>query len=169
MLKKVLILILILFLFHTSYAILQLPDYPPVVQEAFKHINKRYVYATQGPKTFDCTGFTYYCYLTVYDIELKRSAKDQGYDDTYLKVEHISDLLPGDLVYFNTRKDNDLTDHAGIYIGNGEFIHCSSGFGRVIVSSLLKGYYYKNFSWGRRVIERRVQNGEYNDKTRTTR
>ena len=167
--KKLIITYILLLLFPiTCFATLKLPAYPLVVQEAFKHINKPYVYATEGPNTFDCTGFTQYCYLTTYNILLNRSAKDQGYDEQYEKIEDISNLIPGDLIYFNTLRDNDLTDHAGIYRGNGEFIHCSSGKGKVIISTLLKGYYHNNFSWGRRVIKRRVPN-EYNDKARTTR
>ena len=64
----------------------------------------------------------------------------------------MSALQPGDLVFFNTIADNDLSDHTGIYIGGGDFIHASSGGGHVMISSMLKGYYYTNFSWGRRVL-----------------
>ena len=64
----------------------------------------------------------------------------------------MSALQPGDLVFFNTIADSDLSDHTGIYIGNGDFIHASSGGGHVMISSMLKGYYYTNFSWGRRVL-----------------
>ena len=56
-------------------------------------------------------------------------------------------------MYFNTVSDSDLSDHAGIYIGNGYFIHASSGGHRVVVSSLLSGSYYNRvFSWGRRIL-----------------
>lgn len=167
--KKIFIFFIILFFFPICFAQLQLPEHPPVVQEALLHIDKPYIYATEGPHSFDCSGFTLYCYNKIYNITLKRSAKDQGYDDTYTKILTIPELIPGDLVYFNTVRDNDLTDHAGLYIGYGEFIHCSSGKRKVVISSLLEGYYHKNFSWGRRVIQRRVLNGKHNDKTRSTR
>ena len=46
-----------------------------------------------------------------------------------------------------------LSDHAGVYIGNGYFIHASSGGHRVVVSNLLSGSYYNRvFSWGRRIL-----------------
>ena len=78
---------------------------------------------------------------------------DQGYDNTYPKITSISDLRRGDLVFFNTISDNDLSDHAGIYLGAGYFIHASSGQGRVVISTLASGYYNRVFSWGRRVLQ----------------
>lgn len=127
---------------------------PPIIDEALLHLDKPYIYATAGPNTFDCSGFVYYCYLTIENIELKRSAKEQGYDDTYEKISAIEDLMPGDAVFFNTNKsDSDACDHSGLYIGDGEFIHCSSAKGKVIISTLLEGYYNERFSWGRRIIK----------------
>ena len=122
--------------------------------EALLHLDKPYVYATAGPDTFDCSGFVCYCYKKVYGIELKRSARAQGYDEEYEKIETIEELIPGDMVFFNTNKhDNDLSDHSGIYLGEGKFIHCSSTKGKVIISTLEEGYYNKVFSWGRRIKE----------------
>ena len=126
----------------------------PIVEEANLHLGKPYIYATAGPSSFDCSGFTYYCVDKIYDIQLLRSAYDQGYDDTYLKIETVEELKEGDLVYFNTNKsDGDLSDHAGIYIGDNQFIHASSAKGKVIISDLSTGYYNERFSWGRRIVE----------------
>lgn len=126
----------------------------PVVEEANLHLGKPYIYATAGPNSFDCSGFTYYCVDKVYNIQLFRTAFDQGYDDTYLKIENIEQLQEGDLVYFNTNSsDGDLSDHAGIYIGDNQFIHASSAKRKVIISDISEGYYYKHFSWGRRIVE----------------
>lgn len=141
---------------------------PLVLDEAIIHLNKPYVYATAGPDTFDCSGFIFYCFKKVENIELLRSAFDQGYDEKYEKIEKIKDLKPGDLVSFNTNKyDSDLCDHSGIYLGCGNFIHCSSGKGKVIISSLIKGYYNDCFSWGKRILRREIN--EYNDEARLTR
>ena len=138
---------------HSTVALTYTYDPQLVIDEAITHLGKPYVYAANGPNAFDCTGFTCYCYSTVYGITLKRSAYEQGYDDTYTKLYEWCNLKPGDIVYFNTNGgDSDLSDHAGIYIGNGEFIHASSGKGGVVISSLWEGYYNKRFSWGRRVL-----------------
>ena len=76
------------------------------------------------------------------------------YDDSYFKIESIKELQEGDLVYFNTnRSDKDLSDHAGIYIGDNQFIHASSSKRKVIISDLSEGYYNERFSRGRRIVE----------------
>ena len=154
--KKVFLAILMLMLLFTSYG-------EEIAQEAALHLDKPYSYTSEGPNAFDCSGFVFYCYKKHYNIELPRTAKEQGYSDKYITIIHIKNLRLGDMVYFNTnRGDSDVCDHAGIYIGNGEFIHASSAKGKVIKSTLLTGYYNERFSWGKR-ITRRVKNGTCND------
>ena len=85
-------------------------------------------------------------------MTLPRTAQSQGYDDDFRQVSSVSDLQRGDLVFFNTVSDSDQCDHTGIYLGDGWFIHASSGSGRVVVSTLASGYYTRVFSWGRRVL-----------------
>lgn len=124
-----------------------------VIALALEQLDKPYVYATRGPASFDCAGLTLYCYQKVCGISLGRSAQSQGYNEKYPKIETISQLLPGDLVFFNTEpEDDDLTDHVGIYLGNGRFVHASSSGKKVMISSLSSGFYKKSFSWGRRLI-----------------
>lgn len=129
-----------------------------VLSLAKKQLGVKYVYAAQSPSSgFDCSGFTYYVFKNAANITLKRTAYTQGYDNKYPKITDRKDLKAGDLVFFNTVDDgaNDLCDHVGIYIGNNEFIHASSAAGEVTTSSLGKdssSYYYRTFSWGRRII-----------------
>lgn len=43
--------------------------------------------------------------------------------------------------------------HCGIYIGDGEFIHASSGSGYCVkTSTLLSGSYYNRYATARRLI-----------------
>lgn len=125
-----------------------------LVDFALQQLGKPYVYAAAGPNAFDCSGFTTYVYKN-FGVILPRTAKDQGYGEYAPKVGR-EDLKPGDLVFFNTNpNDSDLSDHAGIYIGDGKFIHASSSstIRRVIISSMDSGYYQRVFSWGRRVFK----------------
>lgn len=150
--KKLIVALIaaMLLLCHTALS----AQNPPIIDEALLHLGKSYRYATAGPTTFDCSGFVYYCYDLIEDIQLKRSAKDQGYDDTYKKINDIDELIAGDVVFFNTVKgDGDACDHSGLYLGEGNFIHCSSGRGKVIISTLMEGYYHERFSWGRRILQ----------------
>jgi peptidoglycan hydrolase-like protein with peptidoglycan-binding domain len=114
----------------------------------------KYVYGSQGPDTFDCSGLTTYVYSKL-GVSLPRTAYNQGYDQYGIKITDPDSLKPGDLVFFNTNNsDGDLSDHAGIYIGNGDFIHANSGSAMsVVISNLNTSAFYKAaFSWGRRVF-----------------
>ena len=121
-----------------------------VIEWGLKQLGKKYVYGNEGPNTFDCSGFTQFCYAKV-GVKLRRSAQAVGYNDG-TKISNISDLRRGDIVCFNTINDNDLSDHVGIYLGNNQFVHASSGAGKIVISSLSSGYYRRVFSWGRRVL-----------------
>ena len=124
-----------------------------VIALAREQLGDPYVYAASGPDRFDCSGLVYYCFKEVAGIKLGRTAYAQGYDDTYSKISDADDLVAGDLVFFNTNsEDSDLSDHSGIYIGSGKFIHASSAAAKVIISDLSSGYYQRTFSWGRRVL-----------------
>jgi len=104
------------------------------------------------PKSFDCATFVYYCYGKIKKGLVKSSAKTQGYDSRYPHVTSVSDLARGDLVCFDTVNDSDLSDHVGIYVGSGYFVHASSAAKKVIVSKLTSGYYKRVFSWGLRIL-----------------
>ena len=111
-----------------------------------------YVYGAAGPDKFDCSGLTTWIFKAV-GVSLKRSAYAQGYDDGFPKIEGWQNLKRGDIVFFDTISDSDRSDHAGVYIGEGYFIHASSGGHRVVVSNLTTGYYSRVFSWGRRILK----------------
>ena len=124
-----------------------------VIYVAQNQLGKSYSTNPSSPKTFDCAGLVKYCYKQA-NISVESSAYGQGYDDSYTKISSTSDLKRGDMVCFNTvSSDSDLSDHTGIYIGSGKFIHASSAAGKVIVSDLSSGYYSTTFSWGLRILE----------------
>lgn len=122
-----------------------------VIYSAQQKLGCTYVYGATGPSTFDCSGLTQYSFKQA-GVSLKRSAYSQGYDTTYEKISSVGSLKRGDLVFFNTISDSDLSDHVGIYLGGGCFIHASSGGHKVVVSNLTSGFYNRVFSWGRRVL-----------------
>ena len=61
-------------------------------------------------------------------------------------------LKKGDLVFFKTTR-SDRISHVGIYIGEGKFVHASSGGGKVRVNNLSDGYYSKRFAGAKRVAK----------------
>ncbi len=104
------------------------------------------------PKTFDCAKFCHYCYSNAKSGSIKSSSYGQGYDDSFKKIS-FDDLKRGDMVCFDTVSDGDQSDHTGIYLGGGYFLHASSAAKKVILSSLNSGYYKRTFSWGRRIFD----------------
>lgn len=119
-----------------------------VVEFAHTLIGKRYVYAASGPNSFDCSGLTYYIFKNQLDITLPRVSGTQATVGT--KVER-SQLIPGDLVFFNTVGSR--ISHVGLYIGNGNMIHASSTRGQVRIDTIESGWYFGRFVTARRIIK----------------
>ena len=121
-----------------------------VVEYAKNYLGCKYVYAGSGPSTFDCSGFTMYVYKN-FGYSLGHSAVTQAKLGKYVSR---SNLQPGDLVFFLDYETMDEIGHCGIYIGDGKFIHASSGSGYCVkINSLLPGEYYNTrYCAARRVI-----------------
>ncbi len=94
----------------------------------------------------DCSAFTQVVFEKAFMINLPRSTEDQ-----YKIGEKIGkgDLVPGDLVFFNTT--GRIPSHVGIFIGDGLFAHASVTEG-VTISSLSTPYYNNRYNCARRVI-----------------
>ena len=109
-----------------------------IAATAKQYLGTGYVYGGASPRGFDCSGFTMYVY-SQHGYSLPHSATSQWQSGLGTRVYSISELQPGDLVFFNdpSRNAGKACSHAGIYTGDGQFIHSSSSrSGGVIVSSL---------------------------------
>lgn len=125
-------------------------DNSDIVATAKQYLGVRYVYGGASPSGFDCSGFTMYIYKQ-YGYSLPHTATGQWQSGLGTRIWGISALQPGDLVFFNdpARNAGKACSHAGIYIGNGQFIHSSSSSsGGVIISDLTSGYYNTYFVGG---------------------
>jgi cell wall-associated NlpC family hydrolase len=125
-------------------------DNSDIVATAKQYLGVRYVYGGASPSGFDCSGFTMYIYKQ-YGYSLPHTATGQWQSGLGTRIWVISALQPGDLVFFNdpARNAGKACSHAGIYIGNGQFIHSSSSSsGGVIISDLTSGYYNTYFVGG---------------------
>ncbi|HEX6500448.1 MAG TPA: NlpC/P60 family protein [Micromonosporaceae bacterium] len=91
------------------------------VQFALRQLGKPYVWATEGPDTYDCSGLTWASYHSV-GVDLPRIANEQQHETT--PVPDVSKLLPGDLLFFATdRNDWHTIHHVAIYLGDGKMVH----------------------------------------------
>jgi peptidoglycan hydrolase-like protein with peptidoglycan-binding domain len=121
-----------------------------LIAYAKKQLGKKYRRGAEGPTRFDCSGFALYCMKHV-GIKLPRTSLSQSRMTQYKKIDKISGLVAGDLMFFSTSKKSGV-GHVGIYIGNNQFIHSAPGVG-VQIKTLKEGsYYYRKFKWGRRVL-----------------
>lgn len=71
----------------------------------------------------DCSAFVKYLYGKI-GIQLPRTAAQQALVGT--PITNLEDLQPGDRLYFWENRRNKI-GHTGIYLGNGYFVHSSSG------------------------------------------
>lgn len=117
-----------------------------IIATAEKYIGIRYQWGGSTPSTgFDCSGFTSYVFQQN-GITLPRISRDQFTVGTPVS---FNQLQPGDLVFFSFSA-NDVVDHVGIYIGNGQFINASSSKGVTIYT--MGPYWQSVFVGGRRVF-----------------
>ncbi len=97
------------------------PDYPApsaraatAISAAKRQLGKPYVFGTNGPNTYDCSGLTQWAWAKA-GVSMSHYTVSQ-----YNEFPHIplNALQPGDLVFFKI----DL-GHMGMYIGGGMVIH----------------------------------------------
>lgn len=124
-----------------------------MVDLAMEFLGVRYVYGGSGPNTFDCSGFTMYL-CEQFGISLPHSATSQWLSGKGVQIRSVSDMQPGDLVFFcdPTRSDGKACSHCGVYIGDGKFIHASSSKAKVVISDLTTGYYARYYVGGLRIV-----------------
>lgn len=103
-----------------------------VVAFARQQIGRRYVFGGTSPtRGFDCSGFTQYL-ARAFGVSLPRTAAQQA--RVGVEIPRDPSLLrPGDLLTFG--RGNRIT-HIGVYVGNGRYVHASSGRGQITESNL---------------------------------
>lgn len=103
-----------------------------VVAFARQQIGRRYVFGGTSPtRGFDCSGFTQYL-GRAFGVNLPRTAAQQARVGQEVPRD-VSRLRPGDLLTFGR---GGRVTHIGVYVGNGRYVHASSGRGQITESSL---------------------------------
>ena len=108
-----------------------------IVDYAMRYDGYPYVWATAGPNSFDCSGFTYWVAKNVLGMDIGRGLWTQIVVGTPVSY---GDLRPGDLVFFQNTYTWGLS-HNGIYIGNNKFIHAENEETGVKISDITSTYY----------------------------
>lgn len=114
-----------------------------VVAEADAQLGVPYSYGGTTPSGFDCSGFTRWVFSHALGRELPRTAAEQSALGVGVSLD---ELVPGDLLFWGSGSG---VYHVGIYAGDGEYIHASTGGGRVMRATF--DYFAPDFA--KRVIE----------------
>ncbi len=107
-----------------------------------------YQFGGRNPEAgLDCSGMVAWI---VENISGKRLPHNAAQIAERTRPIEISQLQPGDLVFFNTLKRRH--SHMGIYIGDGRFVHAPSSKGRVRVERLDNRYFASRIDGARTLI-----------------
>ncbi|GAB3384327.1 C40 family peptidase [Azotobacter armeniacus] len=137
------------------------PDTPPdggrpspaaedVLVRALGLVGTPYRWGGNTPDSgFDCSGLIGYVYREAAGIRLPRSTRKMiamGAPSVRPEALHS-----GDLVFFATDGGR-RASHAGIYVGEGRFVHAPSRGGTVRLDRLADGYWHSRYLGARRVL-----------------
>jgi peptidoglycan endopeptidase LytE len=120
-----------------------------LVKVAKSFMGAPYKYGGNTVRGLDCSAYVKKIY-DIFDIQLPRTAREQARVGLKIGKEELN---IGDLVFFKTKRYVKYPTHVGIYIGDGNFIHSSSGYGRigVKIDSLSSDYYTKAYTGATRI------------------
>ncbi|MCW2950665.1 MAG: NlpC/P60 family protein [Thermoleophilia bacterium] len=137
-----------------------------VLGTAVSQLGQPYVWAgetegrqAEGHGGFDCSGFA----MRVIDqggvpaAALATITERTTYTQSAIPAGQritAAALQPGDAMYFGSKGPKSTPNenyHAGVYMGNGWFIHSSGGNGGVAINRL-DGWWSTQFAWGRRAL-----------------
>lgn len=96
----------------------------------------------RGQYGFDCSNFVEYVYHHALGYLFSTSSRTQFY--SVGTPVPLSQMQPGDLLFFSDNTNPTGTAHVGIYIGNGEMIQEGGGLGKVGYLSVTTGYWARH-------------------------
>ncbi len=120
-----------------------------ILEVAFKYRGVPYVYGSESPKAFDCSGFVRYVYREAYGVELPRSAR--GFYSAGTPIDSKA-AKAGDVYVYDTV--GGAPSHVAIFVGDGTVIHAVSDGPRtgVIISPLTDKYWAPRLIAARRFV-----------------
>lgn len=112
-----------------------------------------YRYGGSTPENgFDCSGLIQFVYLESAALKLPRTVAQMSKIDAPNVDEN--NLQSGDLVIFATDSGG-RPSHAGIYVGEGRFVHAPSRGGKVRMDLLSDSYWQRTYLNGKRLLAMR--------------
>jgi cell wall-associated NlpC family hydrolase len=123
-----------------------LPPGVQVAQFAAGYLGTPYVAGGETPRGWDCSGMMRWVYAQ-FGVYLSRVTTTQVREG--LRVDP-GDLLPGDLLFYNTLPPN--PGHVGMYLGNGQMVNALNERAGTVISDIWDSYWAPRFYGARRAI-----------------
>jgi cell wall-associated NlpC family hydrolase len=127
------------------------PEAEDVLFRALGLVGTPYRWGGNTPDSgFDCSGLISYVYRDVTGISLPRTTREM----ISMQAANVGKegLQTGDLIFFATNGGSQVS-HAGIYVGEGRFVHAPATGGTVKLDSLSKAYWQKAYLSAKRVLQ----------------
>lgn len=119
-----------------------------VLMRAIGLVGTPYRYGGNTPEGgFDCSGLIGFVFQDAVGLALPRTTSQLAAMDR--PSVSRQQLQPGDLVFFGQRN---RVNHAGIYVGEGRFVHAPSTGGTVRLDALDGHYWRDTYLQARRVL-----------------
>jgi len=126
----------------TASVALAAPDPGTEVADlAQQYVGSPYRWGGTSPAGFDCTGFVLWVY-SQFGVAMPHNEAGELASGAPVASD---DLQPGDILVFANTYRRGLS-HAGIYLGDGRFVHAADESHGVMVSNLWDAY------WGPRLV-----------------
>lgn len=126
------------------------PAADEVLLRAIGLVGTPYVWGGNTPSSgFDCSGLIGFVYQEVAGIRLPRTTQQM----LHMPGQQVSrnQLQSGDIIFFATAGRGRVS-HAGIYVGEGRFVHAPSSGGTVRLDSVNAAYWNKAYLQAKRVL-----------------
>jgi cell wall-associated NlpC family hydrolase len=117
-----------------------------LVRVGLNQRGKQYVYGANGPRVFDCSGFTQYVYRQATGRYLPHHSSAQMHR---ARRVGLGSLKPGDLMFYGPGG----SQHVAMYIGKGKMIHATNPRSDVRIDSIHNGYWRGRFAGAGRIVE----------------
>lgn len=117
-------------------------DTKRLLSEAESWLGTPYKFGGNDREGVDCSGLVVQVYEKALDIKVPRTSRAQR---DYCASLSKSDLIPGDLIFFATGKEEGRVTHVGIFVGEGRMIHASTAKGMVVVSEISTPYFNSHY------------------------
>ena len=110
-----------------------------IAKSALSKRGCKYVWGTQGPNTFDCSGLVWWA-CKENNVNFGRTTAHEL--SKMGKSITKKDLQAGDIITFVTGSDKSHVTHVGIYIGDGKMVHAPNSRSVVRVNEVFNSSYY---------------------------